>query len=221
MSAPYIPPRDADLDVWLANFSTLITAGPATYGLVSGDATTIAAAVLAWHTAFLAATGGSTRGPMTISAKDDQKVLVLAVARPYAQQVANNAAVAVDDKIALRLNPRTTTPTPVPTPVTQPVILLAGGMPLQHELRYRDATSIPSVKAKPAGAVQLLVYAAPSATLITDPAVLPFVQPATKSPLIVSWDSSERGKTVYYAGRWMTRTGLLGPWSTITHAVLM
>lgn len=220
MSTSYIPPRDADLDDWLNNFSTLITAGPATYGLVAGDATAIAAGVLSWHTKFLAAIAGPTRGPMTIADKDDEKVLVLALVRPYAQQVANNAAVDVADKVSLGVNPRTTSPTPVPTPATQPVILLAGAMPLQHMLRYRDATAIPSVKAKPAGVIQLYLYGATSATVIVDPATLPMIRPATKSPLLVDFDASDKGKTCYYAGRWVTRTGLMGPWSNITAAVV-
>ena len=40
---PYIPARNANLIAWAANFSTLITASPGTYGLLAGDATAIAA----------------------------------------------------------------------------------------------------------------------------------------------------------------------------------
>ena len=32
-TAPYIPPTDAGLDAWSTNFSALLTASPATYGL--------------------------------------------------------------------------------------------------------------------------------------------------------------------------------------------
>ena len=51
--APYIPVKDADLANWLDNFSALITASPATYGLVAGDAVAIAAQVAAWDAAYV------------------------------------------------------------------------------------------------------------------------------------------------------------------------
>src|SRR5208283_1453904 len=99
--APYIPAKDSALDAWLANFSTLINASPSTYGLLSSDATTIAAAVLAWHTAYLLVTSTTTKTAQTVSAKNGQRVSVLAVIRPYGQQIANNAGVTSANKIAL------------------------------------------------------------------------------------------------------------------------
>ena len=44
----YIPAKDALFATWLENFSTLLTAAPATYGLTAPDAT----AVDAVNTAF-------------------------------------------------------------------------------------------------------------------------------------------------------------------------
>jgi hypothetical protein len=221
MSAPYIPNKDAALDTFATNFSALITAAPATYGLVAGDATTIAGVRLTFHTAYLAATNGATRGPSTITVKDAAKVNMLATIRPYAQQIANNGGVTNGNKIALGLNPRTSTPTPFPTPATAPVLLLAAGMPMQHQLRYRDATAIPSVKAKPAGAIQLILSGATSPTVISNPALLPFLSAQTKSPFIQQWGSGDVGKIAYYAARWITRTGLMGPYSAILSATIM
>ena len=111
--APYIPAKDAQFDAWLNNFSTLISAAPATYGLVAGDATTIAAQYSSWHAAYLLCTSKSTKTANAVSAKNTAKVTALAIIRPYAQTISNNPGVTSANKIALGLNPKTSTPSPI------------------------------------------------------------------------------------------------------------
>lgn len=221
MPDSYIPPRDADLDDWSFNFMSLITMAPNTYGVTQADATVISNGFIAWHNAYVASYDGTTRGPMTIAGKDTAKVVWLATARPYAQTIANNAAVDVDDKIALGVNPRTNGPTPVAAPTTVPVLIFATAQSLIHQFRMRDSTALPSSRAKPSGVIQLQLYAAASTTVITNPATLPLKMVATKSPFTVMWDPSDRGKVAYYAGRWITRTGLVGPWSDLTPLTIL
>lgn len=211
----YIPTRDADLANWADNFNTLLTASPSTYGLVAGDATAVDAVVVPFITAYSAAINPGTRTPVTISAKDDAKILMLATVRPYAINVSLNQGVITSDKIDLGVNPRTSTPTPITAPTTNPIISIVNATPLQHVLRYRDETASPTVKAKPYGVTQLYLYGTASATPITDPAVLLFLGSRTKSPALIEWQAGDVGKTAYYAARWATRTGEIGPWSPI------
>lgn len=215
MSTSYIPPRDADLLSWSLNFATLIAASPATYGLMSSDAAAITVAQTLYSTDYAIAISPSTRTPQSIQAKDTSKVQLLATVRPYAQQVANNAGVSSSLKISLGLNGRTNTPTPVAAPTSNPVLVVQSALPYQHILRYRDALVSPSVKAKPANVTQAQIYAMVSVTPVTDPALLSFLGVNTKSPFAITWDSSNVGKQAYYAARWQTRTGLVGPWSPI------
>jgi hypothetical protein len=217
--APYIPPRDADLDMWAANFSTLITAAPATYGLTSADATTIAAAVLTWHTDYLLVTSPTTKTATAVQNKNAARVSMLATIRPYAQAISLNAGVSTGAKIALGVNPRTSTPTPITAPTTSPVLTAQSTSTAGTIIRYRDATASPSVKAKPYGVVQVQLYGLASTTPITDPDDLDFQFATTKSPIIVPM-AGDAGKTVYFAGRWITKTGLLGPWSSIISYVV-
>jgi hypothetical protein len=220
MSAPYIPPKDADFANWLANFSTMITASPATYGLTAGDATTIAAQDTAFQAAYTLAVNPSTRTPATVAAKDAAKVTALGVVRPYAQRIANNAGVSPSNKVALGLNPRTNPPTPITAPTTNPIITIPSMIVLGLITRMRDSLASPSVKAKPAGAIAMELYAKTSATPITDPTQLVFIGLQTKSPFTISFDSSDGGKQAYIAGRWVTRTGLVGPWSAVVTATV-
>lgn len=218
--APYIPNRDADLQTFAQNFSTLITASPASYGLVAGDATAIASAYTSWNTAYLAAVNPSTRTPVTVAAKDVAKTSLLATIRPYAQTISLNAGVSSGNKIALGVNPRTSTPTPIATPTTNPVLDVTQALPLQHVLRYRDSTASPSVKSKPYGVIQCQIFAQASATPITDPAAIAFKQAVTKAPALLTFDSADVGKKIYYAARWVTRSGKVGPFSPITSFTL-
>lgn len=213
--APYIPPKDADLDNWSSNFSTLITASPATYGLVTSDAVAIATVVDAWHAAYLLVTSPTTKTADTVQAKNDARTNMLAIVRPYAQTIALNAGVTSDDKIALGLNPRTTPPTPITEPTTNPVLTIQNAPPLAVILRYRDSVASVSVKSKPYGVTAVQVFATVSATPISDPEALAFQLQATKSPLQLMFGSGDVGKQAYIAARYVTQKGLFGPWSPI------
>lgn len=214
-SSDYIPAPDADYDLWATNFSTLLTASPGTYGLVAGDATAVAAVYSTWHAAYLAAINPATRTPVTVQAKDVARSASLVVIRPYAVTISNNAGVNPSDKVAIGVNPGTSTPTPIPAPNTAPVISVQLATPLVHQLAYHDESQPETVKAKPDGVKFLELRGAVSVTPITDQAAIAFKSLQSKSPFFVEWDAADVGKQAYYAARWVNSNGLLGPWSAI------
>jgi hypothetical protein len=219
--APYIPPKDAAFQNWFANFKTLINASPGTYGLMAGDATTINTSYTTWNAAYVLVTSPTTKTASTVSAKNTAKVNALAVIRPYAQQIANNAGVTSANKIALGLNPKTSTPSPITPPASTPQITLLSMVPGAVNLRFRDSAASPSVKAKPYGVKSLQLYGTHSATPITDPTLLPQIGTYTKSPL--QWippGGYTPGQTWYFAAKWQTQKGLQSPYSTILSLVV-
>ena len=106
-------------------------------------------------------------------------------------------------------------PTPVTTPTTYPSLTISAALALQHVLRYRDQLASPSQKSKPYGVIGVHIFGTASATPITDPTILLFLAQATKSPFLQSWPSAAKGLPAYYAARYVTRKGLIGPWSPI------
>lgn len=218
--APYIPPKDAAYASWLANFATLIAASPMTYGLVASDATTISAANTSFQNAYALVTSPTTKTKDTVQAKNIARVDSLNTVRPYAINISLNPGVSASNKVALGLNPRTSTPAPVTAPTTYPVLTIPSAMALNLIVRYRDELASPSVKSKPYGVTQLQLYASTSATPITDPTLLAFQGVRTKSPTMLTFLSSQKGLTAYIAARWQTRTGLVGPWSAIINFVV-
>lgn len=217
---PYIPPKDGAFNSWITNFSSLITAAPATYGLATGDASAIAAATATWTAAYALVTSPSTKTATTVSAKNTARVNALAIVRPYAVTISLNAGVSSGSKTALGINPRTSTPVPITAPTTYPVLSVVSALPLQHVIRYRDQLASPSVKSKPYGVTQMYLFGTASATAITDPSLLAFLGSQTKSPLTQTWGSATSGQKAYYAARWATRKGLVGPWSPVVSFVI-
>lgn len=223
--APYIPPKDADLATWADNFSTLITASPATYGLLAGDAAAIAAVVDPFEAAYTAAVNPSTRTKPSVAAKDAAKAAMLAVVRPYAIQVRDNAGVSDSDKLDLGLTVPTTTRTPILAPQSQPLLQIVAATPLSHTIRFSDANS-PQLRGKPFGAKAIALVVSYGTTIGTDPdaavpvsivnaalAVPSSTGLATRQPCASVLPVEQVGKLATYWGRWVGIRGDVGPWS--------
>lgn len=216
-ASPYIPPRDADFDAWLQNFTTLLTAAPATYGLLPADAVVCQAAYDAWHPAYVLATDPATRTSPTVAAKDAERASAEATVRPYAQRISRNASVTNEDKVAIGVNLPNNSPVPIPPPVTQPILGLRSQAPLLAELTYRDS-ALGDTKKKPAGTIGVQIWTNVGTVPATDPAQCAFVTQATKSPTILRFVAEQRGKQCTVFARWVNRSGAggeasVGPWS--------
>lgn len=217
---PYIPSRNANLVAWMANFSTLLTASPGTYGLTAADASLVAGQNAAITTGYALITSPSTKTAATVSAFNTEKINALAIFRPYAQTISLNAGVSSSAKTAIGVNPRTSTPLPITAPTTNPVLTAISTSTAGTILRYRDSVASPSVKSKPYGVIGVQVYAETSTTPITDPTTINFVQTITKSPWTQVLGAGAAGKTAYFAARYITRKGLVGPWSPIISCIV-
>jgi hypothetical protein len=215
--ADYLPSTDSGLCGWALNFSTLITANPSTYGLMASDATAIAGVVNAFDAALTRATEPATKTKATVGAKDSAKAAMVAVLRHYAQSIKLNDGVTNEEKIALGLTIDDTHPTPLPAPSTQPMCSIVAATPLQHALRFADAGT-PTRRAKPEGviALELHYFIGEPAPVSPDASggTTKFYGLATKQPFAVTHNPVDVGKTATYYARWITRTGLVGPWGT-------
>lgn len=216
----YLPTQDVPLSTWALNFSNLITASPSTYGLAAIDASAIQAVVQDYVAKLAIATTEATRTKVTIADKDTARNVMTALIRPYAIIIQSNVGVSQSDKTALGLTLRKTTKTPIGTPSSAPTLSVLSQVTGDIRMSYHNPDVAPKVKSKPAGVIQVELAAATSPTVVTDPATLPFVALVTKSPFHFHPDPSDKGKTVYYAGRWVTRRGLVGPWSAIGSVVV-
>lgn len=224
-ASPYIPPADSAFDAWIANFTSLLSASPTTFGLTAPDAAACEAQFDAWHPAFVAATDPSTRTSVTVAAKDAARATAEAVLRPYAQAISRNAAVNPADKVAIGVNLPNSSPVPFPPPVTWPQLSFRTAEPLVHTLQWQDS-GLGSGKRKPSGAIGCELYRSVGTVPATDPQQAVYVATYTKSPLRSTFEASQVGKVATYFARWITRSGpggvaQTGPWSApLTVAVI-
>lgn len=210
---PYIPSRDSAFSNWLDNFASLIAASPAVYGLTAGDAATISGLKSSWSAAYTPVTSPSTKTPAAVAAKNTARVSVTQQVRTYAQQVSNNPGVSSANKIALGLNPKTSTPAPVSAPTSNPVLTVQSAGNGTLILRYRDSAASVSVKAKPYGVVACQIFGETAATAPASSATALLLATATKSPLTLNTGGFAVGSQLYLWARWVTRTGQYSPWS--------
>lgn len=221
----YLPNRDADFATWLQNFAVLLAAAPATYGLTAPDAAIVTPLNVAFQAAYTAAIDPGTRTSVTVAAKTAARYAAEQTVRPYAVQIALNAAVDNADKVAIGVSLPREAPSPIPPPVTNPEVVLVSATPLQHQLSIRDA-STPTTKAKPPGVVACELWVAVGLAPAVSPTVATLKQTTTKTPARVGYDSADRGKYATYFARWTTRSGpdgvaQVGPWSPPTAIIIL
>lgn len=223
MPNPYIPAKDSEFDTWLVNFSTLLTAAPATYGLVAGDATAVDAVTDAWVAAYATAINPSTRTSVTIAIKDTARRNAEVTVRPYAVRISRNPAVTTGNKTAIGVTVVTTTPTPVPPPTDVPILSLV-------RQRFGDATLGFKTtgfdgKSKPYGSTMLEIVQAIGVAFAVDPSQCSFLTLVTKSPFTVTWSGADAGKKATLFARFRTRSGpagqsQAGPWSAALNLII-
>lgn len=212
---PYVPTRDANFANWLSNFSTLLTASPALYGLTALDAANVAGVEAAFAAAYALVTSPATRTPDAVQAKNVARINAQGVVRPLAVQISLNAGVLASDKVAVGVNPRTSVSSPITAPTSNPQLFLQSASNLSAILRYRDSAASVSVKSKPYGVLAVEVRSIVAATVITDPNLMFPRVLATKSPFVITFNPGDAGKICTLIGRYVVRSGGVSPWSPV------
>ena len=210
-----MPTKDADLGPWSENFADLITATPANYGLVAGDAVAINAVVTPWLTALATATNPATRTSVTVAAKDAAKAAMRAVVMPYAVTISLNAAVSGALKTGVGVTDRITTKTRNSVVAVATSSGWAWSPTGMIEIRTVNPAT-PDTKARPLGANGWQLQAQ-GRNLITDPWVNTLDVVVTRPIFVWDW-APVSTEYVRFRTRWVGAAlnggvGNVGPWS--------
>jgi len=118
---------------------------------------------------------------------------------------------------------------PSRTPTTAPLVQVEHASRLMHTLRFSDEAT-PTRRGKPKGVAGAEVWLAlagadePAPPLNTDPRVgeagYRFLALSSRGNLKADFTSADKGKTAYYALRWVSTRGENGPWSEIASATV-
>ncbi|MDR3246874.1 MAG: hypothetical protein LBT50_10665 [Prevotellaceae bacterium] len=139
--------------------------------------------------------------------------------RLYTGLLKNNPNVTDSDLIAMGLPKRSNggrTPVPVPSNIPEATAVQKG--PGVVEIYFRDANE--TGKAKPRGVHGAEIRYAVLAEPTTDWRTLNNSAFDTRSPLKITFEGDQRGKTLYFAVRWENTRGEKGDWSEIASTII-
>lgn len=212
--SPAIPPADSLFDAFLYNWKTLLTAAPATYGMVAGDATAISNLYTTWHAAYVAASDVAHRTATIVATKNYQKALSLVLLRQQYTIIKANPAVLDANKTAIGVRVTDPVPTPIPPPSTAPVLSVINSAPLTMTFDVHDVTT-PTTRRKPTGATGLVVVRKVGTSVETNPDACAFEGMFSRWPtMLATFDPADVGKFATFFARWVNAKGEEGPWSS-------
>ena len=209
----FIPARDTDALAWMLNFSTKITANPATYQVAVADAVAIANAVDAFDAALTIVQDPAQNTEVTIAAKDDARTSADQICRQFAALIKPNMGISDPDKISIGVPPPNNDRNPIDVPDTSPILSVIAATPGAHTVRYSDSFT-PDSPAKPFGAANMQVFVAIDVAAVSDPAQAEFYGAFTRNPLVIAFSAPDNGKQATYFARWASVKGDVGPWSS-------
>ncbi len=104
---------------------------------------------------------------------------------------------------------------PIPAPATAPLIALIAMSQGTHDLRATDLLTS-GRRAKPAGAVGLLLFRAVAESPTASPDDARFLSFVTRGEYQSRFGPEHTGKVATYFARWTNAKGEVGPWSHAT-----
>ena len=219
-TVPYIPASDAAFDAWALNFSTVLTANPATYDATSGMAGGVTAAYSTWHAAYLVVKVPSTKTKITVAAKQVARAALVALIRPIATRASADPAISIANKVTIGITPRTNVRTRQDPPQFAPglmVLQVSPGGRIRFRIQHsglNDQVGFRS-RGKPQGvvAVQIGIYVGDREPELDELLVCGSI---SKNPGWVSLGSVNSGKPGWFAARYMTRRGEYSSWGPLT-----
>lgn len=225
----YIPRPDGDFNAFINNYVEALTGWWGAQGFDLGDLTPLTDAQQAWGAAYRANVKAQASAQSATEAKDAARTKLEQVVRPLSNFVQSYPATTDADRAWIGITVRDTSKTPSPVPTTRPLVSIAGGGRLTHELKLVDSSAGAGPArsgargGKPAGVTgaEVWVKLVPADQPVpTDPNALSFLTLTTRSTLRTDFRAVDGGKTAVYMLRWVNTRGEKGPWSEIATATV-
>jgi hypothetical protein len=218
MGASFLPSTDKGLETWSTNFSNLITANAAIYGLSASDATNFAALLTAYSAALLACVPG-IRSKMDVEAKSAAKKNLADEARLLAKRIEGMSSVTNAQKIELGLNVRAT-PQRIPRPDTAPSTDVESVVGRIVTVRLHGPAGGPR-RGKPAGIAGAVLFSYTGSAPPADPNDWKWEGNTTLTKATIEFpESAVPGTVVWVTASWRNERDETGPGSTPVSATI-
>jgi hypothetical protein len=215
----YIPTNDGQFLAWAKNLYAYALARFSGW-LIPSPQLTLEAPLAGFETA-LAKLDDPNYGKVDMERKKAARKVCEKAFRVYVQgYLARNPAVTDEDRVAMGIPVYKTVKGETSLPETVPEIEVDTGTPRRHKVHYRDRGS--KRRGKPAGVAGVEIRWA-----ILDHYPVSVEEELfksgfdTASPWVNDFDEADRGKKVYYCGRWEAPAeGGKGPFGEVVEAIV-
>jgi hypothetical protein len=209
----YIPKNDADKVLWLANFSTWLTANGAAHGFTPADITAMATSKNAAQFALSNHETQQAIARSTTAAKNTAIGAAIALARDDAQRLQHDPAMTDADRAAAGLTvpdaEKTGTPGALVLTIPPPLLLLDFSVRRQVTVHWGPNPSNEHQNARPVGTIGCEVQTARGGIPATEAQWVP-IEVDTESPVIhVVTDTTPT--TYAYRARYVGKNLKFGP----------
>jgi hypothetical protein len=210
MNRTFLPTGDNSLYNWALNFSTLLTANFAAYGLAQSMASTYSSKFNTYKTALTAAKSDATRGKQTVYVKNQAKKDLISYTRLVAGQISRTVSVSNAQKTELGLIVRKK-PSRQPAPTTRPKTAIETQVMRTLGIRIWD-DSTEYKRAKAPNTLGAKVYTFVGSDYPSNPTLWAYQGDATRGKYeIVFPDTVPSGAEVWVCCAWYNRKGETGP----------
>jgi hypothetical protein len=218
-NAYYIPHSDGKFLIWVKNLFAYLTVHAAAWGLKPASWAHINPLMITAYEDALKKAEDPNRGKADTVLKNETRDVLQTETRNYVNgNLKYNPLVSDEDRIHMGLPVYDTTPTPVADPDTTPVATVKLPSPGVVELHLVDSKT--GKKAKPAG-----VHGCEFKWVISDTTPLNWKELinssfSTRTPIRISFEGEDRGRTLHFALRWENTRGVKGPWTEIMNTII-
>jgi hypothetical protein len=215
----YMAKKDEDFDILQENVYNATVANASKWLIPQQVINALKAPRQRWKAAYAAYRNPATRTPAVTQEKKDAKKEYQAMLRTLIQgQIMHNSQVSDAERRAIGLPVYDRTPTKATPPKTRAETEVDFSQIKKHILHVRDSES--KSAGKPTHVIGFEIWRRVGGD--TEPAYeeMQLVELATRSPHTLEYASTDRGKMVWYAVRWVNTRGEKGPWSEIVSAIV-
>jgi hypothetical protein len=213
----FIPRKGADLVTWSANFTAKVIENASEWSIPEEEVNSLKTAT-AEFAALHAQADSPVKNMIIVAKKNAARTALITEIRKLAGFRLRNPIITDTQRTALGLHVHDATQSNIPVPKSRPEFEIDVLDIRLLKVTFRDLGK--SGRAKPYGVSGAIIAyevldAPPAGTETLARTVL-----ATRTPHILEFLESDRGKTVYIALRWQNQKGERGPWSEILKAII-
>jgi len=197
----FLPTTEAGLLNFSQNFDEQINETPEAFGLTLALAAAYSTLYTNYATTYANANHPTTRTPASIAAKNDAKEALIENTRQLALIVQGTPGVTNEQRVALGLTVRDTSPTRIPRPSSMPVIEFESVNGNRVYIRVHDNES--PGRAKPEGVTGVYTYTYVGENPPTQIGAWKFEGSTSKTELFIDFPASvEPGTKVWVTAAW-------------------